>query len=66
MNGALIAILVVAFFFIMKWINLLYEYERAVTFWLGRLRPEPKGPGLTFIFWPFERMGRVSLRTFVL
>jgi regulator of protease activity HflC (stomatin/prohibitin superfamily) len=48
-----------------KWINILKEYERAVTFWLGRLAPEPKGPGFTFIFWPFETMVRVSLRTIV-
>src|SRR5205807_4338724 len=36
------------------------------TFWLGRLAPAPKGPGFTLIFWPFERMIRVSLRTVVL
>src|SRR5678816_4550111 len=51
---------------VFKWINILNEYERAVTFWLGRLSATPKGPGLTFIFWPFERMVRVSLRTVVL
>ncbi|HKI87094.1 MAG TPA: slipin family protein [Thermoanaerobaculia bacterium] len=48
-----------------RWINILREYERAVTFWLGRLAPQPKGPGLVFIFWPFERMVKVSLRTVV-
>ena len=48
-----------------KWINILREYERAVTFWLGKLSPQPKGPGLVFIFWPFEAMERVSLRTVV-
>jgi len=42
------------------------EYERAVTFWLGRLGAAPKGPGLTFIFWPFETMVRVDLRTVTL
>jgi regulator of protease activity HflC (stomatin/prohibitin superfamily) len=62
----LIAVVVVGVFFLLKWINLLYEYERAVTFWLGRLSSTPKGPGLTFIFWPFERMVRISLRTVVL
>ncbi len=60
---------VVLVFFIvfvaMRWINVLREYERAVTFWLGRLSSKPKGPGLVFIFWPFERMVRVSLRTMV-
>ncbi|MDX1503922.1 MAG: SPFH domain-containing protein, partial [Thermoanaerobaculia bacterium] len=48
-----------------RWINILNEYERAVTFWLGRLSDRPKGPGLVFIFWPFERMVKVSLRTVV-
>ena len=56
---------IVALIILMKWINILKEYERAVTFWLGRLSPNPKGPGFTFIFWPFETMVRVSLRTIV-
>jgi len=51
--------------FVFKWINVLNEYERGVTFWLGRLGKRPKGPGLVLIFWPFERMVRMSLRTVV-
>jgi regulator of protease activity HflC (stomatin/prohibitin superfamily) len=51
--------------FLFKWINVLNEYERGVTFWLGRLGKQPKGPGLVLIFWPFERMVRMSLRTVV-
>jgi len=51
--------------FLFKWINVLKEYERAVTFWLGRLSKQPKGPGLVLIFWPFETMVRISLRTIV-
>ncbi len=46
-----------------RWINILREYERAVTFWLGKLSSQPKGPGLVFIFWPFETMERITLRT---
>ncbi|MFQ5525316.1 MAG: slipin family protein [Thermoanaerobaculia bacterium] len=61
----LIFLLFLAIFAISRWINILNEYERAVTFWLGRLSPAPKGPGLVFIFWPFERMVKVSLRTIV-
>jgi len=60
------AALFVAVFFLFKWVNILNEYERAVTFWLGRLAPVPKGPGLTFIFWPLETMVRVDLRTITL
>jgi len=51
--------------FVFKWINILKEYERAVTFWLGRLSTKPKGPGLVLIFWPVETMVRISLRTIV-
>lgn len=61
-----IAILFIAVFLFMKWVNVLKEYERAVTFWLGRLSPSPKGPGLVLIFWPFETMIKVSLQTVVL
>ncbi len=49
-----------------KWIIILREYERAVTFWLGKLDAAPKGPGFVFIFWPFQTMERISLRTVVL
>jgi regulator of protease activity HflC (stomatin/prohibitin superfamily) len=61
-----LAVLFIVIFFLFKWVNILNEYERAVTFWLGRLAPAPKGPGLTFIFWPFETMVRVDLRTITL
>ncbi len=44
-------------------IHVLREYERGVIFRLGRLLPEPKGPGLIFVFWPIDRMEKVSLRT---
>jgi len=43
-------------------IKVLREYERGVIFRLGRLLPEPKGPGLILVFGPFDRMVRVSLR----
>lgn len=61
----LIVALFIGLIFLFKWINVLNEYERAVTFWLGRLGKRPKGPGLVLIFWPFERMVRISLRTVV-
>ncbi len=58
-----VAIVVVGVFLFSRWVNVLKEYERAVTFWLGRLSPRPKGPGLVLIFWPFETMVKVSLQT---
>lgn len=60
------AIAFIAIFLFFKWVNVLKEYERAVTFWLGRLAAQPKGPGLVLIFWPFETMIKVSLQTVVL
>jgi regulator of protease activity HflC (stomatin/prohibitin superfamily) len=43
-------------------IRILFEYERGVIFRLGRVLPNAKGPGLIFVFWPIDRMVRVSLR----
>ena len=65
-NPLVLAGIFVVIFFLTMWVNILNEYERAVTFWLGRLAPAPKGPGLTLIFWPFETMVRVDLRTITL
>src|SRR6476660_5939196 len=62
--GLFFIVLIVIFLF-SRWVNILKEYERAVTFWLGRLGARPKGPGLVLIFWPFETMVRMSLRTIV-
>jgi regulator of protease activity HflC (stomatin/prohibitin superfamily) len=61
-----IVVIVVVLIILFRWINILKEYERAVIFRLGRMLPRPKGPGLVFIFWPFDRMVRVELRTVVL
>ncbi len=58
-----VIIIILVVFLLMRWVNVLREYERGVTFWLGRLGKKPKGPGLVFVFWPIERMVRVSLRT---
>lgn len=49
-----------------RWVNILMEYERAVTFWLGKLSSETKGPGFVLILWPIQSMVKVSLRTVVL
>ncbi len=52
-------------FIVFKWINILNEYERGVIFRLGRVLPEAKGPGFVFVFWPIDRMVKMSLRTVV-
>lgn len=58
-------VLILAFYFVSA-VNILKEYERGVIFRLGRLLPEPKGPGIIFVWWPIDKMERVSLRTIVL
>ena len=47
---------------ILKSVNILNEYERAVIFRLGRVLSRAKGPGLVLILWPIDKMARVSLR----
>jgi regulator of protease activity HflC (stomatin/prohibitin superfamily) len=47
-------------------IQILAEYERGVIFRLGKLLPQPKGPGVIFVFRPIDRIVRMSLRTVVL
>ena len=59
-----IAIAIVALYFL-SCIRILFEYQRGVVFRLGRVLDQPKGPGLLFVFWPIDRMVRVSLRTIV-
>ena len=51
--------------YLLSCIRILLEYQRGVVFRLGRVLPKPKGPGLILVFWPVDRMVRVSLRTFV-
>jgi regulator of protease activity HflC (stomatin/prohibitin superfamily) len=53
-------------FYLLSSIKILNEYERAVIFRLGKLLAAPKGPGVTFVFAPIDRMVRVSLRTIVM
>jgi len=62
MNPVVITAVVIFLFWVMKCLNVLREYERAVTFRLGRLLKTDKGPGLIFILWPIDTIIRVSLR----
>ena len=48
--------------YLLNCINILREYERGVVFRLGRALPEPKGPGVIFIFRPLDQIVRISLR----
>ena len=48
--------------YLLNCIKILPEYERGVIFRLGRLLPNPKGPGLVLVFAPIDRIVRISLR----
>src|SRR6266540_2006719 len=52
--------------FLISAIKIAREYERGIVFRLGRLLPEPKGPGLFILIPVVDRMVRVDLRTVTL
>src|SRR3954464_10510660 len=56
---------VVIVFYLLTSVQILAEYERGVIFRLGKLLPEPKGPGVILVFRPIDRIVRISLRTLV-
>jgi len=63
----IVVILVLLFLlFLFSAIKVAREYERAIVFRLGRLFPEPKGPGLFILIPIVDRMVRVDLRTVTL
>jgi regulator of protease activity HflC (stomatin/prohibitin superfamily) len=68
--GVALVVLVVVLFLLALWafaaFKVLREYERAVVFRLGRLFPNPKGPGLIVLIPIVDRMVRVDLRTITL
>src|SRR6202790_774210 len=57
---------VIIIIYLFSSIKILREYERGVVFRLGRILPQPKGPGIILIFRPFDQMVRISLRQEVL
>jgi len=65
MSGIGFVIFLVVFWLMLS-IKILNAYERGVIFRLGNLLDKPKGPGLALVFWPIDRMVRMSLRTVVL
>ena len=64
-SPALVLVFIVVVYLISA-IKILAEYERGVIFRLGKLLPQPKGPGVVLVFVPIDRMVKVSLRTVVL
>src|SRR5437660_9175038 len=69
MSAALVIIAILLFLivlFLFAAIKVAREYERGIVFRLGRLLPEPKGPGLFILIPVIDRMVKVDLRTITL
>src|SRR5438874_2241378 len=70
MAAAVLIIVAVLLFllilFLISAIKVAREYERGIIFRLGRLLPEPKGPGLFILIPVVDRMVKVDLRTITL
>src|SRR6187399_1661752 len=64
--AAVVAIAVLLVIFLFAAIKVAREYERGIVFRLGRLLPEPKGPGLFILIPIVDRMVKVDLRTITL
>jgi len=64
-SPVLIVVFIVGVYVISS-VKILAEYQRGVIFRLGKLLPQPKGPGVILVFAPIDRMVRVSLRTVAL
>ncbi len=68
--AAVLVIAVVIIFLVVLFavaaIKVAREYERGIVFRLGRLLPEPKGPGLFLLIPIVDRMVKVDLRTITL
>ena len=69
MTAAIVVVVAIAFLlviFLFAAIKVAREYERGIIFRLGRLLPEPKGPGLFLLIPIVDRMVKVDLRTITL
>jgi regulator of protease activity HflC (stomatin/prohibitin superfamily) len=69
MTAAIVVVVAIAFLlvlFLFAAIKVAREYERGIIFRLGRLLPEPKGPGLFILIPIVDRMVKVDLRTITL
>ncbi len=64
-SGAGVVAILVVFWLLMS-LKILNEYERGVVFRLGKLLPQPKGPGIVLEAWPIDRLVLVPLRTEVM
>src|SRR6478672_3148689 len=61
-----VIVLILVLLFLFAAVKVAREYERGIIFRLGRLLPEPKGPGLFLLIPVVDRMVKVDLRTVTL
>jgi regulator of protease activity HflC (stomatin/prohibitin superfamily) len=61
-----VVVVVLVLLFAFAAVKVAREYERGIIFRLGRLLPEPKGPGLFLLIPVVDRMVKVDLRTITL
>jgi regulator of protease activity HflC (stomatin/prohibitin superfamily) len=59
---AILFLIFLVIIWIIRCLNIMREYERAVVFRLGRVLKKAKGPGIVLILWPIDKIIRVSLR----
>jgi len=65
MDFAMYVVLVAIFIFLIWFFNSVFvikEWERGFVLRLGRMMPTPKYAGLRLVFWPIDKLTRVSLR----
>ncbi|MGA8101439.1 MAG: slipin family protein [Candidatus Acidiferrales bacterium] len=60
---ALVGAVFIGLMWLFNSIYVIKEWERGVVLRLGRMQPVSKGPGLRLVFFPIERLTRLSLRT---
>ena len=65
MDFGMYVVLVAIFIFLIWFFNSVFvikEWERGFVLRLGRMLPTPKSAGLRLVFWPIDKLTRVSLR----
>jgi regulator of protease activity HflC (stomatin/prohibitin superfamily) len=60
--GAPTLFIIILVFYLISSVKILAEYERGVIFRLGRALSNVKGPGIILVFFPIDRLVRLSLR----
>ena len=59
LTSAPLVFLIMLAFYVISSIRVLSEYERGVIFRLGKLLPQPKGPGVVIVLRPIDRIVKI-------